>query len=159
MSNEWYTILGPEDWDGVQLNTGNKRVDAKYFNIIGDKNTQLSASGIMWLAAGSGIRLMTPGPVDASGVRVHDMHSIRYHRIDYSGNIVPLYAGPIGAITYKVDEENIAGLPDDLLVYNTGLEELTMPSKSYGALHITSGSNGERVVDSYPSVRFFRQHK
>lgn len=155
MSNEWYTILGPEEWDGVKLNTGNKKVDAKYFNILGDKNVQLSASGIMWLAAGSGIRLMTPGPVDASGVRSHDMHAIRYHKIDYSGNIVPLYSGSIGGITYKADDENIAAIPNDLLVYDSVSNNITMPAKSFGALHVTSGTNGERILDSYPNVQFF----
>jgi hypothetical protein len=141
MSNEWYTILGPEDWDGVQINTGNKKVDGKYFNILGDKNVQLSASGIMWLVGGSGIRLISAGPVDISGVRAHDAHAIRYHRIDYSGNVVPLYSGPNGAIAYKVDDENIAGIPGNLLTYDTSINKLTMPSQPFGALGIPSGDS------------------
>jgi hypothetical protein len=155
MSNEWYTILGPEDWDGVNINTGNKKVDGKYFNILGDKNVQLSASGIMWLVGGSGIRLISTGPVDASGFRAHDAHAIRYHKIDYSGNIVPIYPGPTGAVLYKADDENAAGIPGDLLVYNTGINKLTMPSQPFGALGIPSGD--VKALSVFTPVQFIPQ--
>lgn len=143
MSTPWYTIFGPRSWPGVEINTGNKKIDSVYYNLLSDNNVQLAASGIMWLVAGTGIRMITPGYVDASGIRAHTMLFKEAKKINESGQIVPTYSGNIGSVTYKADDHNLAGVPGDELVYNTGLGKLTMPSKDIGILYVSRGDVAE----------------
>jgi|694.fasta_scaffold00202_49 hypothetical protein len=140
MSTPWYTIFGPRSWPGVEINTGNKKIDAVYYNLLSNNNVQLAASGVMWLVAGTGIRMITPGYVDVSGLRAHTLLFKDSKRIDNSGNIIPTYSGSIGSVAYKYDDHNLAGIPSDELVYNSGLGKLTMPSKDIGLLYVSRGN-------------------
>jgi len=153
MSTPWYTIFGPRSWPGVEINTGNKKIDAVYYNLLSDNNVQLAASGIMWLVAGTGIRMITPGYVDVSGMRAHTMLFKEAKRIDGSGQIIPTYSGTIGAVTYKTDDHTLAGIPSNELVYNTGLGKLTMPSKDVGMLYVSRGDvdDGESPTKEFGS--------
>lgn len=157
MSNPWYTILGPQDWDGVQINTGNKKVDGKYYNVLGDKNVQLSASGIMWLVGGSGIRLISAGDVDVSGMKVMSLRALDIKKIDSSGTVVPTYAGPSGSLLFKYSDHEAASIPGGQLVFNTGLNKLTMPGKNYGLLYLNKGpgkDDDQKAVDTWPQIQF-----
>ena len=98
MSNNWFTIFGPKDWPGVKINTGNKKIDGQYFNVLGDKNVQLSASGNMWLVGGSGIQLVSQGFVDASGLRCKNLLYQDLKKIDSSGSIIPTHVGTTGSL-------------------------------------------------------------
>lgn len=152
MSNRWFTIFGPQDWDGVNINTGNKKIDGKYFNILGDKNVQLSASGTMWLVGASGIQLITEGYVDTSGLRAKTLYFEKTQRIDSTGSFLPTYSGPSGALLYKVGDNDVSGVP--VLTYNTGLASLTMPNMNYGHLYVSSGNDGARQVLSNSSLQY-----
>ena len=121
----WYTIFGPSDWPGVTIDTGNTKIDGTYYNVLSSSNVQLSASGIMWLVAGKGIRLISPGFVDASGVRVKNLFVENFSRIDSAGDVVDFYSGDDGGLMYKSDANTIAS--DSTLVVNTGLNKLTFP--------------------------------
>jgi hypothetical protein len=140
MSNSWFTILGPKSWPGVSINTGNKKIDGQYFNVLGDKNIQLSASGNMWLVGGSGIQLISQGYVDVSGLRSKNLLYQQISKIDSSGNIIPSYPGSEGALIYKSGENDLAAIPGNQLVFNTGLNAITMPSQPYGPLYVSSGN-------------------
>jgi hypothetical protein len=139
MSTPWYTIFGPRSWPGVEINTGNKKIDAVYYNLLSNNNVQLAASGVMWLVAGTGIRMITPGYVDVSGLRAHTMLFKEAKRINDSGQIIPTYSGSIGSIAYKYDDHNLVGIPSDELIYNSGIGKLTMPSKELGILYVSRG--------------------
>lgn len=157
MSNPWYTIIGPSGWPGVTINTGNKKVDGKYYNILGDKNVQLSASGVMWLVGGSGIQLISQGYVDVSGLRANELNYQNIYKIDSRGNRVSAYPGTNGAIVFKSGEQNLASVPDGKLVYNTGLSMLTMPGYSYGALYVSSGTAdvpNTHEIKSFPYIQY-----
>jgi hypothetical protein len=153
MSTPWYTIFGPRSWPGVEINTGNKKIDAVYYNLLSDNNVQLAASGVMWLVAGTGIRMITPGYVDVSGLRAHTMLFEEAKRINNSGQIIPTYSGSTGSITYKYNDHNIAGIPSNELVYNTGIGKLTMPSKELGILYVSKGNvdDGEAPTKEFGS--------
>ena len=140
MSALWYTIFGPKTWPGVRIKTGNKKIDGTYYNVLGDKNVQFAASGVMWLVAGSGIRMISPGYVDASGIRTTQLLYQNLNKIDATGGIIPNYNGAPGALLYKVNDSTIAGVPGAELVFNTGLGKLTMPSKELGVLFVSSGN-------------------
>jgi len=157
MSNPWYTIFGPQDWDGVIINTGNKKVDGKYYNVIGDRHVQLSASGVMWLVGGSGIQLISTGFVDASGLRVKNLQYEDTQKIDYTGGMISAYPGTQGALVYKSGENDLAVIPSDTdnqIVYNSGLSMLTMPNTNYGPLYISSGNNGAHEIKAYSSIEY-----
>lgn len=155
MSTSWYTIFGPSEWPGVSIKTGNKKIDGTYYNVLGNKNIQLSASGVMWLVAGSGIRLISPEYVDASGIRVANLLARQIRKIDNAGQIVPTYIGNSGAILYKQDDNNAAGIPGNELVYDTTIGKLTMPSKPVGVLYVGSGTSTDpgapptKQIDSF----------
>ena len=157
MSNPWYTIFGPKDWDGVTINTGNKKVDGKYYNIIGDKNVQLSASGYMWLVGGSGITLISQGYVDVSGLRARSVFYNSLSKIDNSGNVIPAYPGANGSLVYKSGDNSLVSIPNSLLVYNTGIGSLTMPGYAYGPLYVSSGNvnnPNSHELKSYPHIEY-----
>jgi hypothetical protein len=157
MSNNWFTIFGPKDWPGVKINTGNKKIDGQYFNVLGDKNVQLSASGNMWLVGGSGIQLISQGFVDASGIRCKNLLYQDLKKIDSSGSIIPTHIGTTGSLMFKLDDNNISTIPNDKLVYNTGIGEITMPSYSYGPLFVSSGNidNPEsHQIESFTNIQY-----
>lgn len=140
MSEQWYTIFGPLSWPGVKIKTGNKKVDGVYYNILNNQNIQLAASGVMWLAAGSGIRMISPGYVDVSGVRLKQLLYQKSNKINSAGQIIPNYDGLAGDLIYKVNDDTIAGIPGRELIFNTGLGKLTMPGKELGVLFVSSGN-------------------
>jgi len=156
MSTPWYTIFGPRSWPGVEINTGNKKIDAIYYNLLSNNNVQLAASGVMWLVAGTGIRMITPGYVDASGFRAHTMLFKEAKRINNSGQVIPTYDGAVGSITYKKDDHTLAGVPN--MVFNTGLNKLTMPSNELGVLYVSSGNSvatdapPTKEIASFPEI-------
>lgn len=157
MSNNWFTIFGPKDWPGVKINTGNKKIDGQYFNVLGDKNVQLSASGNMWLVGGSGIQLVSQGFVDASGLRCKNLLYQDLKKIDSSGSIIPTHVGTTGSLMFKLDDNSISTIPNDKLVYNTGIGEITMPSYSYGPLFVSSGNidNPEsHQIESFNNIQY-----
>jgi hypothetical protein len=141
----------------VTINTGNKKVDGKYYNIIGDKNVQLSASGHMWLVGGSGITLISQGYVDVSGLRAHSVFYNSLSKIDNNGNVIPTYPGADGALVYKSGDNSLASIPNSLLIYNTGIGSLTMPGYAYGPLYVTSGNvdnPNSHELKSYPHIEY-----
>ena len=83
MTSRWYSILGPNDWPGVKLETGNPLIDTTYKNILSSDYVSLAASGTMYLTSGSGIRLITPGFVDASGIRATEIAVETIKSIDF----------------------------------------------------------------------------
>ena len=136
----WYKSFGPSDWPGVSINTGNKKIDGTYYNVLGAQNAQLAASGYMWLAAKSGIVLVSEGFVDASGIRAKSLQYQDTYRIDVSGNVIDSYPGPTGSILFKYDQNTVSGIPDNKLLYDTTQGMITMPGYSYGALYVSSGT-------------------
>ena len=154
MSNSWFMILGPTGWAGTQINTGNKKIDGKYYNILSNKNVQLSSSDYMFLTAGSGIRMITPGYVDASGIRTNNLHYRSLNKIDNSGNIISAYTSNSGGFAYKFDNNTLQ--TTNLLVFHTGLNAITMPSQAYGPLYIGSGNDefpGAKDIKTYPEIQ------
>lgn len=140
MSNQWYTIFGPKTWPGVTINTGNKKIDGTYYNVLGDKNIQLSASGTMWLVGASGIQLISKDFVDASGIRAKNLRYQNISKIDNNGNIISPYPGPDGAFIFRSGAYDLAAIPNDNLIFNTGLNAITLPSYNYGPLYVSSGN-------------------
>ena len=61
-------------------------------------------------------------------------------KIDSSGNIVPSYPGSDGSLIYRSGDNDLAAIPGNKLIFNTGLNALTMPDQSYGPLYISSGN-------------------
>jgi hypothetical protein len=162
MSSKWYTLFGPKDWDGVNIQTGNKNIDGKYYNILSDKGVQLSASGYMWLTAGSGIILVSNGFVDASGIRAKTLQYENLQKINSTGLPIPIYPGASGSLLYKKDDNTIECIPGSKLVYNTGLGMLTMPNYSYGPLYVASGTAdvpNTHEVKSYEKLQFVAEVK
>lgn len=148
MSIPWYTIFGPNSWPGVKISTGNKRVDGTYYNLLSNNNVQLSASGVMWLAAGHSIRMITPGYVDASGIRAHTLLFGETKRINEDGEIIPTYSGNIGSLVYKTSDHDLAGIPGNELIYDASLNKMTMPAKDIGILYVGKGDIDEEAGES-----------
>lgn len=157
MSNPWYTIFGPQDWDGVLINTGNKKIDGKYYNVIGDRHVQLSASGVMWLVGGSGIQLISKGFVDVSGLRVKNLQYEDTQKIDYTGGYISAYPGINGGLIYKSGDNDLATIPSNItnvIVYNSNISSVTMPNAGYGPLYISSGNNNSHELKSYDGIEY-----
>jgi hypothetical protein len=108
----------------------------------------------MWLVAGTGIRMITPGYVDVSGLRAHTMLFGDAKRINSSGEIIPTYSGSVGSIVYKHNDHNLAGIPSNELIYNSGLGKLTMPSKEVGLLYVGRGDVDEDEAPTKELVSF-----
>lgn len=126
----WYNILSPRNWSGVRLQTGNKKVDGVYYNLLSSKDVSLAASGTMYLVANSGIRLISPSFVDVSGLRSINLSSVEYSKIDNLGNPLPFYPGVTGGIAVKIDDDNI--LATDIITYDSGNNILKFPSANPG---------------------------
>jgi hypothetical protein len=144
MTSRWYSILGPNDWPGVKLETGNPLIDTTYKNILSSDYVSLAASGTMYLTSGSGIRLITPGYVDASGIRATEIAVETIKSIDSSGNIVETYPGPTGGFLYKVDDFKASS--NDFFTLNDS-NQVTLPTVGAGAA-LWSNPSGN-VLESY----------
>lgn len=125
-TEKWYTILGPNDWAGLKLETGNRSIDTTYKNIISSKYTCLVAPTTMYLVGGSGIELITPGFVDASGLRVKELRAENIRSVDPSGNPLPRYVGPSGGLIYK-ETDDTHGVDSNIIINNG---EITIPTLS-----------------------------
>lgn len=124
MSTEkWYTILGPNDWNGLKLETGNRSIDTTYKNIISSHYACLVAPTTMYIVGGSGIELITPGFVDASGIRAIEVRAQNIRSVDASGNVQPRYVGASGGLIYK-ETDDTHGVDGNIVVASG---ELTMP--------------------------------
>jgi len=104
----WYNILNPRNWPGVAIKTGNNKLDGIYFNVLSSNQVSLAASGSMYLAANSGIKLISPSFVDASGIRAQTVLAENFGRINLSGQPIPLYSGQNSGLLYKLDNSNAA---------------------------------------------------
>jgi len=155
MSDKWYSIFGPKEWGGVVINTDNKKIDGTYFNFIGDKNVQWSAAQYMWLVGASGIRLISEGFVDVSGLRGQNLLYQQLQKIDTSGNVIPAYEGTDGAFVYK-QNDNALTTTDDL-IYDSEINKITLPNYAYGPLYVGSGTEEKpeaNVLKSYPYITY-----
>ncbi len=152
MTSRWYSILGPNDWPGVKLETGNPLIDTTYKNILSSDYVSLAASGTMYLTSGSGIRLITPGYVDASGIRATEIAVETIKSIDSSGNIVETYPGPTGGFLYKVDDFKSSA--NDFFTLNDS-DQVTLPTVGAGAA-LWSNPSGN-LLESFGYLKFIDQ--
>jgi len=138
----WYTIFGPSTWPGVTLETGNTKIDGTYYDVLTDKTVQFAAETNMFLVAKKSIRLITPGFVDASGVRIKNLMFEKISKIDETGTAIDFYSGDDGGLAYKIDENNL-GI-DSTLVVNTGLGKLTFPAGATNRpVYVAAGSSDD----------------
>jgi hypothetical protein len=145
-TNDWYTILGPNDWNGLKLETGNRQIDTTYKNIISSQYSCLVAPTTLYMVGGSGIELITPGFVDASGIRVKELRAANIRSVDVSGNPIPRYIGPSGGLIYKETDDTHA--VDSNIIINSG--EITIPTLSASnALWIDPSGN---KLKSFPEI-------
>lgn len=127
--SSWYNILSPRNWV-VNIKTGNKRIDGAYKNMLSSKHVSLAASGNMYLVARSGIQLISPSYVDASGFRATSISSVGYSKIDSLGNVLPFYSGANSGLVIKLDGDTLLGT--DIITYDTGNNTLKFPSANPG---------------------------
>ena len=152
MTSRWYSILGPNDWPGVKLETGNPLIDTTYKNILSSDYISLAASGTMYLTSASGIRLITPGYVDASGIRATEIAVETIKSIDSSGNIVETYPGPTGGFLYKVDDFKASA--NDFFTLNDS-DQVTLPTVGAGAALWANPSGN--LMESFGYLKFIDQ--
>jgi hypothetical protein len=154
----WYNILNPRDWPGVNIKTGNKRIDAVYYNLLSSNNVSLAASGTMFLVGNSGIRLISSSFVDTSGIRANRILAENYGRINNTGGIIPLYSGSDNGLVVKIDNDNL--FSTDIISYDSESNELRFTNSSDGGLLYTEPpyvSDGELIpstnkISSFPFV-------
>lgn len=150
----WYTIFGPSTWPGVTLETGNTKIDGTYYDVLTDKTVQFAAETNMFLVAKKGIRLITPGYVDASGVRIKNLMFEKISKIDETGAAIDFYSGDDGGLAYKINENDL-GI-DSTLVVNTGLGKLTFPGGTTNrAVYVAAGSSDTgdtKELATYPNL-------
>ena len=136
----WSNIMSPTGWDGVTISTNNPKVDGKYYDIISSDYVSLAASGKMHLVSNSGIELITPGYVTASGMILQKLFTQQLNKIDASGNILTQYPGTTGSLVYKVDNQTVN--TNSTFVVNTGINKLIMPNATVNrALFVSDGGN------------------
>lgn len=128
--SSWYNILSPRNW-GVNLKTGNKRIDGVYRNMLSSNHVSLAASGNMYLVARSGIQLISPSYVDASGIRTISLLSKNYGKIDDAGNPLPFYSGANSGLVFKLSDDTISAT--NIITYNSGNNTLGFPSSNPGS--------------------------
>jgi hypothetical protein len=145
----WYNILNPREWPGVTIKTGNNKIDGVYYNLLSSNHVSLAASGSMFLAANSGIQLISPSFIDASGYRANKILAQTYERIDNTGGIIPLYSGDNSGILVKLN--NNTAYSTNIISYNSGENTLQFPSASAGAVLYTRGSN--KTIKSYNPIQ------
>jgi hypothetical protein len=126
----WYNILNPRNWPGVNIKTGNNKVDGVYYNLLSSNHVSLAASGSMFLAANSGIKLISPSFVDTSGLRASIVLAENFGRIDNSGNQLPLYSGSTSGLMVRKDDSTLVSTS-----YFSSLGD--------GSLAFTSGESGK----------------
>lgn len=151
----WYNILNPRNWPGVNIKTGNKKIDGVYYNLLSSNHVSLAASGSMFLAANSGIKLISPSFVDTSGIRANRILAENYGRINSTGGILPLYSGTDNGIVVKSDSNNINAI--NLLTYDKASNELRFPlGKDSGVLYLVpeykvkgSGIPATKKIDTF----------
>lgn len=145
-TDTWYSILGPNDWNGLKLETGNRLIDTTYKNILSSKYSCLVAPETMYIVGGSGIELISPGFVDASGIRAVEIQAQNIRSIDASGNVQPRYVGPSGGLIYKETDDTHS--VDSNIVIVSG--ELTMPQAgASNALWVNPSGN---KLESFPQI-------
>jgi hypothetical protein len=145
----WYNILNPRAWPGVNIKTGNNKIDGVYYNILSSNQVSLAASGSMFLVAGSGVKFISPSFIDASGYRANRILSQTYERIDNTGGIIPLYSGDNSGILVKLNDNT--AYSTNIISYNSGENTLEFPSASAGAVLYTRGSN--KTIKSYNPIQ------
>lgn len=131
----WYNILNPRDWPGVNIKTGNKKIDGSYYNLLSSNHVSLAASGSIFLAANSGIKLISPSFIDASGIRATRILAENYGRINNTGGIIPLYSGANNGIVVKLDNDTV--FSTNIITYDQTSNELRFPSADDGGVLYT----------------------
>lgn len=131
----WYNILNPRNWPGVNINTGNNKIDGVYYNLLSSNHVSLAASGSIFLAANSGIRLISPSFVDTSGIRANRILAENFGKINNTGGIIPLYDGPNSGIVVKLNDSSLSAT--NIITYNSGTNTLHFPSAGDGSLLYT----------------------
>lgn len=131
----WYNILNPENWPGVNIKTGNKKIDGVYYNLLSSNHISLAASGSMFLAANSGIKLISKSYVDTSGIRAASILAEDYKKINSVGELVPLYGGEPSGIMVKVGDNTLYS--SNIITYNSSSDELRFPSANDGNVFYT----------------------
>lgn len=128
----WYNILNPREWPGVDIRTGNNKIDGIYYNLLSSNHVSLAASGSIFLAANSGIQLISPSFVQASGLKATRVLAENFGRIDSTGSIIPLYTGPSGGMVFKQQDDRLVS--SDIISYNTEEEALIFPNATPGSM-------------------------
>ena len=154
----WYNILNPRDWPGVTVKTGNNRIDGNYYNLLSSNQVSLAASGSMFLAANSGIKLISPSFVDASGIRATRILAENYGRINSTGGLIPLYSGDNNGLIVKLDDDNVYST--DIITYDQNSDELRFPSANDGGVLYTvpfftsqgSGVQSTKKISSFSQL-------
>lgn len=131
----WYNILNPRDWPGVNIKTGNKKIDGSYYNLLSSNHVSLAASGSIFLAANSGIKLISPSFVEASGIKTTRILAENYGRINNTGGIIPLYSGDNNGIVIKLNDNNVSAT--NIITYDRNSDELRFPSAGDGKVLYT----------------------
>jgi len=157
---QWYRILGPRNWGGVPIRTGNNKIDAVYFNVLSSENVSLAASGTMFLAANSGIRLISPSFVQTSGLKANNILAENFGKINKLGETIPLYPGASGSVVFKKTDSDL--ISSDILKYNDEKEMLIFDKGTPGSpVYIVPSfvSRGETVpsfnqIESFPGIKF-----
>ena len=146
----WSNVMSPTGWGGVTISTNNPKVDGTYYDIISSDYVSLAASGKMHLVSNSGIELITPGYVTASGMIVQKLFTQQLNKIDAAGNILTQYPGTTGSLVYKVDNQIVN--TNSTFVVNTGINKLIMPGVTVNrALFVSDGGIPAQINGSHPS--------
>ena len=136
----WSNVMSPTGWGGVTISTNNPKVDGTYYDIISHDYVSLAASGKMHLVSNSGIELITPGYVTASGMILQKLFTQQLNKIDAAGHILTQYPGATGSLVYKVDDQTVN--TNSTFIVNTGINKLTMPNATVNrALFVSDGGN------------------
>lgn len=149
----WYNILNPREWPGVNIKTGNNKIDGIYSNLLSSNHVSFAASGSMFLVANSGIKLISPSFVDASGLRVNKILSENYFKINNTGGIIPLYSGSNNGLLLKLNDNT--AYATDIISYDSEEDILRFPSALPGALLYTKAPNQE--ITSYDNIQLVEQ--
>ena len=155
----WSNVMSPTGWGGVTISTNNPKVDGTYYDIISSDYVSLAASGKMHLVSNSGIELITPGYVTASGMILQKLFTQQLNKIDASGNILTQYPGTTGSLVYKVDNQTVN--TNSTFVVNTGINKLIMPNVTVNrALFVSDGgstANPTRELAIFSPVEYIPQ--
>jgi len=154
----WYNILNPRAWPGVNIKTGNNKIDGVYYNLLSSNHVSLAASGSMFLAANSGIQLISPSFVGASGIKCTRILAENYGKINNTGGIIPLYSGEDNGVIVKLDDNNVYST--NIITYDQESDELRFPSANDGSVLYTvpffisqgSGINPTKKISSFDQL-------